>query len=186
MGNSGRHKLISAADVLGGKYEDEVVELAAELAQKESAASGKPVDVISELEKAEAELLRRQREEDEAAVRSVVTIRAKYSTAKVNPFNVLDIMPHREMAWHKKRQPSEKQVSMLERNGVDVSGLGFTHASQIIGQIIKRREEKKCSFKQAKVLRRFGYKDDYLFTEASAMITALKENGWKRPESEVA
>ncbi len=186
VGNSGRHKLISAADVLGGKYEDEVVELAAELAQKESAESGKPVDVISELEKAEQELLRRRREEEEAAVRSVVMIRAKYSTAKVNPFNVLDIMPHRERAWHKKRQPSEKQVAMLERNGVDVSGLGFTHASQIIGMIIKRREEKKCSFKQAKVLRRFGYKDDYLFTEASAMITALKENGWKRPESEVA
>ncbi len=184
VGNAGRHKLITTADILGGKYQDEVVELAKEMAQKE----GEAHPVMSVLQKAEAELLRRQREREEADVRSVVTIRAKYSTAKVNPFGVLDIMPKREVAWHKDRQPTEKMDAMLEKCGVDTSGLSFTHAGQIIEQIIKRREDQKCSYKQAKVLRRFGYRDDCSFKEASARIDAIAKNGWKRPpkESEVA
>jgi hypothetical protein len=50
VGNAGRHKLITTADILGGKYEDEVVELAAANASEKSARDGKPADVATELQ----------------------------------------------------------------------------------------------------------------------------------------
>ncbi len=181
VGNAGKHRLITTLDILGGKYEDAVVDLATELAQEKSMKEGRCLDTLSELMLAEAELLKRQKESDAAAVRSVVKIRAKYSTAKINPFDIFDVMPERERAWNKERQPSEKQVALLERNGVDISGLSFSHASQLIGTIIKRRDEDKCSFKQAKLLKRFGYDSDKGFSEASGMIDAIAKNGWKRP-----
>ncbi len=57
------------------------------------AGAGKPVDVIEELEEAE------RRKAQEAARRSQLRVHAKYSTAKINPFDVLHIEPWRERAW---------------------------------------------------------------------------------------
>jgi len=182
VGNSGRHKLVNTADILGGNYNDDVVALASDSVKEKTG----PVNMISELARAEQELLRRSREADEAAMRSVVIARAKYSTAKVNPFDILDVMPHRQKAWNKNRQPTEKQIDMLQRNGIDVSGLSFEHASQIIGTVINRRKNKKCTYKQAKLLKKYGYNGDYLFTEASKLIDSIAENGWRRPRKESA
>ena len=92
------------------------------------------------------------------------------------------MQPWRERAWHKDRPPTSKQVAMLERNGVDTSGLSFTHASQLIKRIIENREKKLCSYKQAKLLKRYGYEpENILFTEASSLIDSIAKNGWKRP-----
>ncbi len=51
----------------------------------------------------------------------------------------------------------------------------------LIGEIFRRRDAKLCSFKQAKVLRKYGYATEVSFTEASATIDALAKNGWRRP-----
>lgn len=182
VGNAGRHKLITSADILGGNYNDDIVDRAKKNAEKKSADNGMPVDVIDELELAELQLEMERREAAEAERRSTVKFRAKFSTAKVNPFDVFSIQPWRERAWHKNRQPTDKQIAMLERSGVDISGLSFTHASQLIKRIIENREQKLCTYKQAKVLRRYGYDPQEIkFTEASELITAIAENGWKKP-----
>jgi len=182
VGNAGRHKLITSADILGGRYDDEIVERAKRNAEKKSADKCLPVDVIDELQLAEWQIERENREAAEAKRRKHLKLRAKYSTAKINPFDVYHIEPWRERAWHKDRQPTDKQIAFLERSGVDVSGLSFTHAQQLIKRIIENREKEMCTYKQAKVLRRFGYDPrEVKFAEASELITAIANNGWKRP-----
>jgi superfamily II DNA/RNA helicase len=127
VGNAGRHRLVTSADILGGNYNDDIVERAKRNAEKKSANKGMPVDVIDELQLAEWELEREKREAVEAARRQKLKFRAQYSTAKVNPFDVYGLQPWRERAWHKGRQPTDKQIALLERNGVDVSGLSFAY-----------------------------------------------------------
>ena len=184
VGNAGKHKLLCPADVLGGNYSDEVVELAKENAAKESDETKKPVDIATELQKAEREIAKRHRDAEDAISRDHLLLRAKYSTAKINPFNVLDIDPKKEAPWHKGRPPTTGQLKYLEKCGVAIDGLSFTHASQVIDSMIKRREQGVCTFKQAKVLQKRGLDTtDMPFAKANKLITELVRNGWVTPRS---
>lgn len=181
VGNCGRHKLVTSADILGGRYEDDVVELAKQTAQETSERTGKPVDMMTELQRAESEIARRRRMREEAERRKHIRGYAQFTTSKVNPFDLFDIMPQRERAWHKDRPPTEKQLAVLEKNGVLTEGLTFTHASQLIDAVIKRRENNLCSFKQAKTLRKYDIDPSKMtFQEASAMIDTIAKNGWRK------
>ncbi|MBM4020213.1 MAG: helicase, partial [Planctomycetes bacterium] len=174
VGNSGRHRLITTADILGGNYSDEVVARARAKAEE---ADGAAVDMAEALADAEKELA----EERERARRAAIRAKARYSCQVVDPFDVFHIEPWRERGWDKGREPSEKMLALLERNGIDTKGLSFTQAKQLVGEIIRRYEERKCSFKQARLLARYGYPTDVPFAEASRLIDALAKNGWKRP-----
>jgi superfamily II DNA or RNA helicase len=181
-GNAGRHKLISVADILGGNYDDDVIARAA--ANIKEASDDKSADVVDELAKAERQIA----SELEAERRRKIRARTRFSTKQVNPFEVLDVMPQRERGWYLGRLPSEKQAAFLERNGIDAQSLTFTHASQLIGQIIERREQKLCTFKQARRLKIHGYTDadSFSFTKASEILSELAANGWKRRHHAVA
>ncbi len=50
----------------------------------------------------------------------------------------------------------------------------------MIAEIFRRWDGKLCSFKQAKVLRKYGYDAEVSFAEASAIIDGLARNGWRR------
>lgn len=181
VGNSGRHKLVTSADILGGKYEDDVVELAKQTAKEISDRTGKPVDMMTELQRAESEIARRRRMQEEAERRQHIRGYAQFTTSKVNPFDLFDIMPQRERAWHKGRPATEKQLAVLERNGIPTDGLTFTYASQLIDTIIKRRQSDLCSFKQAKTLRKYDIDPGTItFKDASELIGQLAKNGWQK------
>jgi hypothetical protein len=45
--------------------------------------------------------------------------------------------------------------------------------------LIKRANEEKCSYKQARVLRKFGESADLSFQEASAVIDEIARNKWQ-------
>jgi len=186
VGNAGRHKLVTSADILGGRYTDEIVELAKKNAENDSSKNKKPVDIVSELQKAEREIAKRYQQREDAVARDHLLLRAKYSTAKVNPFNVLDIDPKKEQPWHKGRGPTKGQTAYLEKCGVAIDGLTFTHASQIIDTMIKRREQGICTYKQARCLQKAGYDTTEMeFQRANKLIGALamvKWNKWKLPK----
>ena len=179
VGNAGRHKLICPADILGGNYPDDVVELAKENAAKESDRTGKPVDVATELQKAEREIAHRRDMEDEAISRDHLLLRAKFSTAKVNPFNILDIDPHKEKSWNKGKPPSNKQLAYLKDMGVDTSGMTSTHAHQVIDTLIKRREAGQCSYKMIKHLQRNGFPPDLSMKHGKVIMAMLVRQGWR-------
>jgi len=181
FGNAGRHKLISAGDILGGRHSDDVVERAKAAAQ---AAGGAPVDVEKALFEAEQDELaeREARELREAARRAKLKAKASYRTTSSDPFDIFAIEPERERAWHKGRPPSEAQLALLDKNGITTADVTtFTAAHQLIDTIMQRRSDDRCSFKQARLLKRYGYPADVSRPEAKRMIDAIAGNGWKRP-----
>ena len=118
---------------------------------------------------------------EEAERRQHIRGYAQFTTSKVNPFDLFDVTPYRERAWHKDRPPTEKQLDVLARNGIPTEGLSFTHASQLIDTLINRREKELCTFKQAKILRKYDIDPSTMtFQEASAAIDTIAKNGWRK------
>lgn len=182
-GNAGRHKLVRAADVLGGKYEDEIVERA----QREIERKGKegvPADVAAELERAKAEYLEEKRRDRER--REKIRVKAKWQKREVDPFDVLDITPVRERGWSAGQPATDKQIEALKRmkfSEHELTGLTKAKASQLIGESFRRREQGLSSFAQIRLLQRFGVDAKPLtFEQASAAITTIKNNGWRLPK----
>lgn len=183
-GNSGRHKLVSVADILGGNYEDDVVEEATARAKKE----GRTVNIADELERAQADMARK-REEDvrrEQERRRHIVGTARYQKISVDPFEVLDITPARERGWDTQYQSTPKQVELLERFGIDAKALTRKQAGQLIGECFARRDKGQCTYKQAKTLKAHGLDPNVSFQEASRLITELAANGWKKRPAQPA
>jgi hypothetical protein len=82
--------------------------------------------------------------------------------------------------WDAGRQLTEKQRSLLTRQGINPDRISFAEGRQLISEIFRRWDGKLCSFKQAKVLRKYGYDTEVSFAEASAIIDGLARNGWRR------
>jgi superfamily II DNA or RNA helicase len=173
-GNAGKHKLVTSADILGGKVSEEAVELAVTRARK----AGGPVNMTEALDEAEAEL-HEQKRLAEAARRARLVATARFTTQTVDPFDVLHLDPVKPRGWDNNRQLTEKQRSLLAKQGINPDVISFSQGKQLIAEIFRRWDGKLCSFKQAKVLRKYGYNTEVSFTEASATIDALAKNGWR-------
>ena len=173
VGNAGRHKLISAADILGGKYDDDVVARAAEKAK-----SGAPEDVQKLLDEAEKEI-QEEKAAEEKRRRHAVKARTSYTTQTVDPFTIFGLQPHREKGWDVGKPVSPKMKDLLEKAGVDTNGLTFSRARQLIGEVIKRRRADQCAFKQARLLAKYGYDSRTTFKKATAIIDKIKANNWR-------
>ena len=137
------------------------------------------------LDEAEAEL-REQKRLAEAARRARLVATARFTTQSVDPFDVLELDPVKPRGWDNNRQLSEKQRALLARQGINPDAISFSQGKQLIAEIFRRWEGKLCSFKQAKVLRKYGYSAEVSFAEASATIDALAKNGWRKPKAEIA
>jgi len=180
VGNSGKHKLISVADILGGKWSEAAVEKVINDAKK----SGVSVNIRSAVEIAEAQIREQIRIKKEAEAKRRLVAKVKFSARNVDPFDILDLSPSREPGWHKGRKPTTKQAEILTKNGVPVGDdLTFCQASQLIGEIFRRRDDGLCTFKQAKLLTSMGdpHAEKRGFTEASQLIDAAAKNKWTLP-----
>ena len=179
VGNSTRHKLVSSADILGGRYEDKVVDRAKMLARN----AGRPVDLISLMERASKE-----QEEAEEIVSKLtakgdkfnIVAKAKYLQKKGSPFDILNIGPER-LARTTDKILTGPQRAMLKRNGVNTETLSDHQQVVLHNEMLRRIKGKLCTYKQAKILKRYGYKTDVTFREASDTITKIANNGWSRP-----
>lgn len=191
VGNSGRHKLVCTADILGGNESDEVIERATENAKAESKA-GRKVNMREQIDKAREELeeeIRQKHERDRqeaealAKKRQHIIAKAKFSTKAVNPFDIFDIVPKREPGWHKGRMPTEPMKAALKKFGVDqgtIDSLSFCQAGEMLSLCSKRRKQGLCTIKMAKQLARFGYSPDMKFEEARQIMDKLAANKWRR------
>jgi len=177
VGNSGRHKLISTADILGGKYPDEVVDRAIANAKKDAEAEEKqggrqkPVDMLEKLADAQKQL-------DEERRKHIVA-KSRHSVTVVSPFDVFDLKPQREPGWHQGRKPSDKMIAVLENAGIDWKKNTYTENKQLITEIFRRRSDGLCTYKQAKILQKYGQPTNVGFKEASSIIDAIAKNGWQ-------
>jgi superfamily II DNA or RNA helicase len=181
VGNSARHKLITAADILGGQYDTAVVERA-----ERTLRDGKvPTDVAAALETAQREHNAALRAKAEARER--LTLRQKSKARDVDPFDVLGIAPHAPRGWQSQCLASDEQREKLKRWGFDrVEQQTEASAAQLIDAFRARCRRGLATYKQSKVLiSRWGMKPEAAretsFEEASRLITILANNGWRRP-----
>lgn len=181
VGNTGKHRLVTAADILGGKFSEEVVELATEKAREATGST----DMLEALKESQQEL-HEQRERERAAEaerRSKLRVEARYATRSSDPFDVFGIEPARERGWDTGKQPTEKMLGLLTKQGIDTNGISFARARQLIAEITKRWDNNQCSFKQSKLLARYGLPVTASRDEARQWIDAIASNDWKIPES---
>lgn len=173
VGNSGRHKLVCTADILGGNVSDEAVKAAVKKV-RESGSAMNMTDALAEAQRA-IEAQKRA----EAAKRAALTARAKYSVSTVNPFDVFDLSPAQERGWDKGRKLSEKQAALLMRNGIDAESLPYGQAKQLLDEMFRRWNGGLSTFGQTKVLKRNGFVAPMRRDEAKKAIDRIAERqGW--------
>ena len=145
LGNSGRHQLIHAGDVLGGNMDERTVKRMKKDSEKKGV--GEAIDVLAMLDHAERERVK----QEESKRRLHVVGRAKFSAQDIDPFERLGIVPKSVPWWQRNIPATAKQKQMLERNGIPLKDMDTGRASQLIEAIMS-----KPSAKQAWVLRQAG------------------------------
>lgn len=180
-GNSGRHKLITSADILGGNVSERAIELAVRKARE----SGMPVRMNEELEEAEKEIRRqdeiRRREIEER--KSQLVAKVKYDSKRIDPFNAFDLEPKLERGWDIGKTLSPKQRELFIKHiGFNPDELSYANARQILNEQFRRWKKKLCTLKQARVLKKFGYETkELLMKDASMLLDQLAKNHWRKP-----
>ena len=162
-----QHSLIHAADVLGGKYPDEVVARAKRKINKGEKDVQRALAEAEEDEERDRKLRMRQ------AVRSEVSARR----VRIDPFAVLNIVSTREPGWHKGRQPTHRMAEALRKFKIDedvIGKLSFHKASQLLDRLIGRVKQSLCTYKQARLLAQHGFNPDVSFEQASQTIDQIK------------
>jgi superfamily II DNA or RNA helicase len=176
LGNSGRHTLVHAGDVLGG----DMSEPAKKRYKKESEKKGVPeeIDVLAELDHAEIE----QKKAEEAKRRLHVVGKAKFSSQEIDPFEALGIVPKSVPHWQRRIPASEKQRGMLERSGLKLpKDLDTGRASQLIEVLMS-----KATDKQAWVLRKAGIDPAGLDRKKASAVIDLIKKGDRESASKLA
>jgi len=181
VGNSGKHKLVTTADILGGNVSDEVIAAAVAVARN----SGGRVRMDKTIEEEEKRIEeQKKRDLAEQARKANLVAKSTYKTKSIDPFNILDIRPQQPRGWDSGKQVSEKMAVQLRRAGVNPDELDYSKAKQLLGVIFDRYAKKLCSIKQAQTLSRFGYDGPNMtFEDARRTLDALAKNNWKRPAS---
>ena len=177
VGDSGRHKLCFAADLLAGNISDEAVEAAINFAKK----LGKPIRMDKQLEEEEKKIaeIKLKRAEEEARKARLVA-KTSYKLQKVDPFDIFGLKKVKPHGWDEGKILSEKCKKILRVNlGIDPDSIDYSAGMQLVREQIRRWNENLCSIKQAKILKKHGIKPDVTFDNASRMIDAIAKNGWR-------
>lgn len=184
VGNSGRHKLMTTADILGGNVSEQAKAAAIEKAKK----SGKAVLMSATLDEEEDRLIKEAKEKKikEDARKAKLVAKVKFTTSKINPFDAMDITPVQERGWDKGKSLTEKQRTLLMRQGIDPDEMTYTQGSQVLRELFKRWKNGMATMKQCAALKRYGYLTEGLTTkQAGATLDALAKNNWKKPTTEI-
>lgn len=180
VGNSGRHKLMSSADILGGNVSDAAIERALKKAKED----GKPVRMDALLDKSEQEIrdeIEERRRLEEARKARLVG-KARYTSHSVNPFDVLQLQPVRERGWDTGKKLSEKQRALLNKQGIDPDSMPYAQAKAILNELFRRWNGQLCTFKQAKLLGKWGFDPkNVTMTQATDIINKVAANNWRPP-----
>lgn len=167
VGNSGRHKLVCSADILGGEEPPEVVERATRNAKKRN----KPADMQDELRLAKEELAEEKREAERQAMP-----KAKYHTQSVDPFNHHDKV-------HAQALTGNADFDYLNKLGVKKNWLARATQDQLsaVARQVKHRMAKGlCTPRQCNKLREYGINGHPLTRrQAGELMDGIAQNGWR-------
>lgn len=181
VGNSGKHKLVSAVDVLAGKHGSAAV------ARVKAAATVGAVDVAAALDHCEAEIQREEKAEQERKdrrERARLNAKARVATRQVDPFDRSDVGgTGRATSRPEAGGPATpKQTEFLKKYGIWKEGSTGEEAQRAIKEVHRRWDGGLCTVRQAKTLTKFGYSPDTPKEWAAVLIDLIAARGWKRPD----
>ncbi len=182
VGNSGRHKLVSCLDILGGKYTDYIKEKARDIILKRGGAISVEAAIgeAEELERKKCEMARAR----EIARRAKITAGVSYTTREVSPFDVLDMSPLQTPRWDSGKTLSQAQSDLLKKNGVDPNKFSYHEGKAILDQMFDRWGKSLATFKQCRLLKPYGYNTKHMTqAEATRLIGMLAKQGWRRKDN---
>jgi len=179
VGNSGRHKLISGLDLLGGKYTEEERRVA-----KQIVADGDLHDIEDALDDARDAIIAKAQAErelqkrlEEARKRKLVA-KAKWTSASIDPFDAFDIRPASPVV-EQKNPLTSKQKDILRKQGIDPDSMTTYQAKQLLNEQFRRWQNDLCSLKQSVLLSKHGYDGAHTKRDdARRIIDALAKNRW--------
>lgn len=178
VGQSGRHSLVCAGDILAGDNDPpEILEEAKKIAAKKDFDG----TVLEAMEQARLEM-----EQREAARRAKLRAKAFYQTHDVDVWSPTAWVPPRTVkGFEGDRKPSQKMIAALKKFGLtgnEINEMNFSQAKSLLGKCIDRIDKNLCSIKQRRTLSKFGVDAAKMsFQEASKAIQKIADNGWKRP-----
>lgn len=185
VGNAGKHRLVSAADILAGKYPEDIVAAAQEAIEKDPGA-----DVYHALASAEAAAQRAAAEEAArlaaAARRAAAKTKVTYQKVEVDPFKLMDIAPSRYAGRFGDAPATESQLALLAKKKIPApANLSKRDASRLLDAAFDRQDQGLCTFGQAKWLSEIGYDKNLSFDQARGVLDAYVANGRQRLAPEV-
>lgn len=170
---STQHDLCRPASLITGNDED-AQRVSEKLVQQEMDIFEAERDVVEERRESLAAQLEANRRKKARLVDPLTFF------VDVNEVALADYVP--EFAWEKE-PPSEKQVAMIERAGIDPTGMTKGKASKVIDVIIRRRDEGLATPKQMRKLEQYGFGGvaTWTFEQASKVMGMLASNRWRLP-----
>lgn len=175
---SEKHNLCRPASLLGATEE-------IEKAVTEATKAGCPVDLFDAEEQAKEDVVEQRKQ----ALAEKLKENSRRKRKLVDPLDFatlvgdLDLQDYVETFAWERQLPTEKQLEMLNRNGIDTTGMTKGRASKIISSLISRREHGYATAKQVMQLRNHGFPnpETWTYEDASAVMSLLAKNGWKLP-----
>ena len=177
VGNSGRHKLVSTIDILGGRYDYEVVARAKEKMKSKGAANGEEASDVSEA----LETAKREIEAEKAEIerkRKLVLAKAKYVTRAVDPFDRYDLVeaPAADPTMIIS-SGEERQLRKLLKKKYALTSL--TRKQALVNEMRRRRHSGEATLGQEAFLRRRGFVAPMRAGEARRAIDRISRlEGW--------
>jgi superfamily II DNA or RNA helicase len=172
---SGKHKLVTPRDALGGRS------LPDDVAKDTKRLTDVGMPVAEALEAAEAAKAERQESErlrDEAR-KNKLRIQTEYQLRQVDPFGVVG---PEDLTGKPATQKTRRTLDAMRIQLPD--GTTEKAARNIIAEVQQRRKLKLCSFKQARIFQRRGLSINIPAIEAPMVIEAILANGpdaWRNP-----
>ena len=184
VGNSGRHKLITGLDLLGGKYSDDEKALA----EKHLRDEGEGEDIEEALETARNEIKDKKRKQQEERDRieeerkRAIKAKAKYTSKSVDPFDAYAIHP--DIAIDKAATGvltarEKERLSWLKKFDWENAPYGVCKA--MLAEQDRRYKGGLCSMAQAEILKRYDLNPDMPKAQAGKIIDTIAANNWKLP-----
>jgi superfamily II DNA or RNA helicase len=178
VGNSQKHRLITSEDVLGGRYTEAEVDRA-----KKKRKEGNTLPTHELLDAAREELRRLAAAGQARVTGTSVTI--------FNPFTIMNISKEAiEKASKFARVPATVAQKMALQNwGLkdnELSRMNKGEAMALLNEMHMRRTYGYCTYKQSKVLAKWGITGRVKFDDASRAIDYLVSNDWSKQRVDMA
>ena len=108
----------------------------------------------------------------------MVVGKAKVSVGEIDAFSVYGLS-NRGRDTFRVLPLTEGQKEVLRKQGVPFDRLDAWQQRELFKETVRRFKQNRCSFRQAKLLNRFGQSSDCSFDQAKAVIDRLAKNNWR-------